>query len=259
MPHAQQGGQFRPCLLLFLPGSGQQIDGILQLQFHGMQFLLCDDSDGSLLTCDGQHRIVQTQFFLAHHDQSLSAQQAEVAHGGFLGNASQVVLMLLAGSLQPLVLHLLLPSEGVIAQQAMAIAHQQRSGHELPRIASGLLTEELTPDGLCAHVCLAAKWQHLLAELQLGRGREDVEVAQIDVVAGGVADDVRVVGHKPQRELGFAQGFECLVGCLPALVLLPALEGSDSTILCQVYHLVEGQRCLPPCHMAEKWQKRQQA
>ena len=109
--------------------------------------------------------------------------------------------MLLAGGLQPLVLHLFLPPVWVVAQQRMTIAQQQRTGHELARMARGTLTEELTPDGLCAYVGLAAKGQHLLGKPHLCRGGEDVEVAQVDVVAGRVADDTRVVGHNLQRQL----------------------------------------------------------
>ena len=153
-----------------------------------------------------------------------------------------------------LVFHSFLPSVGIVAQQGVTIAYQYRTGYELTRVAGGFFAEELTPNGLCAYVCFTAKGQHLLCEPQLGGSGENVIIAQIDVVAAWIAYDAGVVGHQFQRELWLAQGLERLVGSLPALVFLPALKGGDGTVLCQPYHVVQGQWCLPPRPEAERRQ-----
>ena len=97
--------------------------------------------------------------------------------------------MLLVCSLQPLILHVFLPTERIVAQKGMAIANQQRTGHELTWMACGIVAKELTPNGLRAYEGITAKCQHLLTEPQLGRSGQNVEVAQVNVVAAGVAHD----------------------------------------------------------------------
>ena len=96
--------------------------------------------------------------------------------------------MLLTRCLYPLVFHLFLPTEGIVAQKGITIAYQQRTDRELARIACSVLAEELTPDSLRADVSFAAEGQYLLTELDLGRCGEDVEIAEVNVVAVGVAD-----------------------------------------------------------------------
>ena len=100
-----------------------------------MQLQQRDNGDGGFLTGNGQQSVVQSQFLLTQLQHPLLACQAEVTYGSLLGDAPQIVLMLLACSLQPLVFHPFLPEEGIIAQQVMVIAYQYWTSHELARVA----------------------------------------------------------------------------------------------------------------------------
>ena len=71
----------------------------------------------------------------------------------------------------------------------------------------------------------------VMTESQLGRSGEDVIVAQINIVSGGVADDAGIIGYNLQRKLWLAQCLESLVGGLLALEFLLALEGGDGAVL----------------------------
>ena len=100
-----------------------------------MQLRKRDNGDAGFLAGNAQQGVAHEQFICPHLQHPLLTGQVEVAYGSLLGNATQVVLMLAAGSLQTLVFHPFLPSEGIVAQQGMAIAYQQRTRHELAGIA----------------------------------------------------------------------------------------------------------------------------
>ena len=156
---------------LLVPGAQQRIAGIDPLQLERAELGQRDHCDAGFLLRDGIQGIGGLLVALTHHQLALGAGQAEKAAGRLLGNETQLVFVLLAGRLDPLVFHDFLPAIGIITHQGLLVAHDQGRHDEVAGPLVEVFGQILRPDKLGPHIRLAAQSQHFLGELDLCAGR----------------------------------------------------------------------------------------
>ena len=236
---AEVGRQGFTRQLLLVAGAEQRVGGVQPLQLQGAELGQRDDGDAGLLPGDGVQRVGRLLVALAHVQHALGAGQAEEAPGRLLGDQVQVVAELPARCLEPLVLGGLLPAVGIVAQQRLLVARDERRGDEVAETVGRVAGEIFAPQHLAAHVGLAAQAQHFLRKLQLGGGGEAVVVAQVDVVARDVMDYPLVVGRDAQLQLRLAQRLELRVLLDLEFIRVAALEGRQRAVLGEADDLVQ--------------------
>ena len=151
----------------------------------------------------------------------------------------QIVAELLACGLQALVFDGLLPTVGVISQEVLLVSYIEGQGHEVPRPVVLVVAEVLAPDGHALHICVAAPSEDLLAQPELCRGREAVEVAQKHVIAIDVAYHALVVRCELEFQLRLAERLEACVAMAVVFILVAALESGYGAVLGQPYYLFQ--------------------